>query len=393
MKKVFLAIAAAFSMSAMAQTADTIRVNVNGNEIIILTTDVTKLSSTDYNAIIKKVTEETEKILARQKADLNRVDTRLENGELTQEDATAERNEINKRTAEEMKKLNELITAWIDSKPENTENAEDVETWVKQWEDNAEAYDENPDRIVVKDKKSTTIVIDDDGIRVEDGGDSWIERRKHKQLRTYTQFEIDWGWNNFFDENGMVRDNDWELNHWNSAVFGFGWAGKTRLGNDNSKFYIRYGAQFNWNNLRFRGSKILVKTENPAGVAISNDSDNNYRISRFRQVHLDVPVMFQFDASKKGVDNSFTLGLGGYGGVRIGTQNRLRYDDFNGDNVKNIISNNFFGNPFRYGVVAQVGFGAFKITGKYDVSTLFRQDRITPNYQLGSIAFGFAIGD
>jgi len=282
----------------------------------------------------------------------------------------------------------------VKNKPATTENTEEVDAWVKEWEEDADAYKTDTNKVVVKEKKSTTIVIDDDGVRVE-GDDSWFDynRKKKQQQRTYSQFEIDWGWNNWFNDFEMVRDSPYELNHWNSAVFGFGWAGKTRLGSDNSKLYICYGGQFNWNNLRFRGSHVLEKTPEPNGIMVIDDNENNYRISRFRQTHFDVPIMFQFDASKRGVDNSFTLGLGGYAGVRIGTQNRLKFDDFNGDRVKNIINNNFYGNPFRYGVVAQLGYGAFKITGKYDLSTVFRQDRDTPNYQIGSIAFGFAIGD
>lgn len=394
MRKSILAIAAALSFGAMAQTTDTIRVNVNGNEIIILTSDVSTLSSTDYNAIIKKVTDETEKIVNRQKADLAGVDARLQNGEIDEAQATKERDEINKRTAEELLKLNERINEWVKNKPKTTENAEDVDTWVKQWEENANAYQPDTNVVVIKEKKSKTIIIDDDGVRWETD-EPWLnnDRKKKQQQRTYSQFEIDWGWNNWFNDFEMVRDSPYELNHWNSAVFGFGWAGKTRLGSENSKFYIRYGGQFNWNNLRFRGSNVLVKTPEPNGVMVVDDNVNNYKISRYRQAHFDIPIMFQFDGSKRGVDNGFTLGIGGYGGVRIGTQNRLRYDDFNGDRVKNIITNNFYGNPFRYGVLAQIGYGAFKITGKYDLSTVFRQDRSTPNYQIGSIAFGFAIGD
>jgi hypothetical protein len=39
--------------------------------------------------------------------------------------------------------------------------------------------------------------------------------------------------------------------------------------------------------------------------------------------------------------------------------------------------------------MAQVGLGTFKITAKYDLNNLFRQDKVTPDYQVGSLTLGW----
>lgn len=397
MKKSFLALAMLIGLGTWAQQQDTIRVTVNGQQIIILTDDISKVSETDYNAIIKKMTEETQAILARQKADMARIDAQLKNGEIDEATATQKRAEVNKNTEDSLTKLSESIEAWANKTPKS-ENSEDVNEWVNQWEENAETY--TPEEVVVAEKdsavkKGTTVYIDEDGIRVENNDDNWLPKKKEKtvQPRTVSQFELDWGWNNWFSNEALVTTDNGELRGWNSAVFGFGWAGKTRIGSANSKMYVRYGGQFNWNNLRLRGSNVLVKSDNPDGLSIVEMGNSNYQKSRLRMVYFDVPLMFQFDSSKNGVDDGFTLGVGAYGGVRLSASTRTKYDDFNGDHVKNVQWNNFYTNAFRYGVVGQIGFGNFKITGKYDLSTLFRQDKTTPNYQIGSIAFGFAFAD
>jgi hypothetical protein len=394
MKALFLATALAGGLLAAAQNQDTIKITVNDQRIDVVVSNADTLTQDDYNKIIKKLTDEQDRIIERQKTDLARVDDRLAKGEITAEEAEKERLLIVKRNADAMAKTSEEIQKWATKQARELvpEDAEDIDEWISQWEENAGKYDGNQEP--EPKKKGTTVIIDDDGIRIETDEEEWISPKKDKEEKkpaTVGTFNFQWGWNNWFNDEGLVLNSPGELRGWNSGVFGFGWGGKTRIGSPNSKFYINYGGDFVWNNLRLKGDNILVKTANPDGTTIFTDdlSERNYEKSRLRMIYLDVPVMFQFDSSKKGTDNGFTLGVGGYGGVRLSSSTRVKFDDFNGDPVKEITWNNFYTNPFRYGVIAQIGFGSFKITAKYDLNTLFRQDKDTPDYQIGSLGFGF----
>jgi hypothetical protein len=83
--------------------------------------------------------------------------------------------------------------------------------------------------------------------------------------------------------------------------------------------------------------------------------------------------MLQLDLSERGMDNGFTLGVGGYGGLRMYSVREIKYNDFADDRTKTKEYNNLFMNNWRYGLMAQIGFNSFKITAQYDMNPLFRE--------------------
>jgi hypothetical protein len=398
MKKLAIIFAVFGTLFATAQTKDTLRLSVNGNEIIILTDDVNNLDGTDYNAIIQKLTKETQRIVAENRAEIERINERERNGEITAEEAEELREEALEEMAEELEELGEEIEEWAESYEEMVEeNAENVDDWEAQWNTNAERYEgKKPQTEGSKGEKSTTIIIDDDGISI-DGDDDWDgekvkeAKRKYKGQKTHGYFELYFGWNNWVDESGLATAEETpfttELDFWPSMNWGFGFGGRTRLGD--SKFLVRYGAQINLHYFRLKGNTILVKDETIDGTVFIQDQSRNYRRSSYRITYLDAPVLFEFDNSKPGRSNGFSLAAGGYAGLRIGSRNRLKFSDFNGDQTKLKEYNNFYTNGWRYGVMGQVGFGTFKITAKYDLNTLFRDDRATPDYQIASLTLGW----
>lgn len=394
----------AFVSLSWAQDKDTLRLNVNGNEIIILTDDINNLNQTDYNAIIQKLTNETQKIIAEQKREFAEIDKQEKNGEITAEEAAELKGAVAERTSEQLDELSDNIEKWADEYGETLEeNAEDYEEWADQWERNAEKYDNSDSPptppATETENRNKTIIINDDGITIEGEGDWEPEgykdaTEKYKSQQTYGTFDMHFGWANWIspDLGGFVTGNDAELRPWQSTTWGFGFGGKTRLGQD-SRIYFRYGLEFNWYFFRLRGNTLLTKVSEPNfdGIRIAPDMDpnKNYLKSTFRVSYIDLPIMFEFDNSRPGRSNGFSFGVGGYGGVRINSSTKVHYDDFNGDGTKQVTHNNFYANAFRYGAQAQIGFGTFKITGKYDLNSLWRQDKNTPDYQIGSITFGF----
>ena len=87
---------------------------------------------------------------------------------------------------------------------------------------------------------------------------------------------------------------------------------------------------------------------------------------------MNLPVMLQLDFSREGTDKGLTIGAGGYGGVRLYTLRELRYEDLNNESNWEYNYNNYFMNNWRYGLMAQLGYGSFKLTAQYDMNPLFR---------------------
>ena len=108
-------------------------------------------------------------------------------------------------------------------------------------------------------------------------------------------------------------------------------------------------------------------------------------------IYLDVPVMFEYYSKDRGEYGGLALGVGGYGGVRIGSSHKAVYNDAFNDESKDVLNNNYFTNPFRYGVMAQIGYGSFRLTAKMDMNHLFDQDKATPDYKVGSLTFGWVL--
>jgi len=424
-KKLLFFVGLTIAVNANAQK-DTLRFNLNGNEVIILTDDIEKLSTTDINGMIYLINKETQKLTKEFNERVAELNRQYEAGEITEEEYEAKMEMEAERFEIKMEAMGDLMEEWSDEYGDQWEDwaeeysesweewgeeyGESWENWAEQWESDAENRDHRLPSLPAPPKlpkssppittDGTTVVIKPGRIEItEDGYTDTIHyklnRHHRNQPQTQGQFDIHLGWNNMLEDGQIVKNNGAELRQWPSTVFTLGGAAKTRVGSSRSKFYVRYGMQFNWQHFRLKSNNVITKIPSPDGtvfVPIDSVASNVFNVSKssFQIWYLDVPLMLTLDFSKRGMDNGFSISAGAYGGLRLNQKRKIKYDDFNGDRSKDKTRNNFYFNQWRYGVLAQIGFGAFKLTGKYDLSPLFRTDKATPNYQVGSMAFGFS---
>ena len=210
--------------------------------------------------------------------------------------------------------------------------------------------------------------------------------KEKKNRRTHFHFGIHYGLNNLIDNDALVSDQNAELKTWKSTAFELEFTWRTRLFSQRSPLHLEYGFGFAWNNYRLKSNNIITKT--PAGTDFISDTANNVSKSKYKNTWLQVPLIVQLDFGR-GEDRGFLLGVGGYAGLRLHTSSTVKYDDFNGDAVKSRVHNNFFMNNVRYGIVTQVGYGAMRLQAKYDLNTLFRDNK-GPDFQVASLTFGFS---
>jgi hypothetical protein len=230
------------------------------------------------------------------------------------------------------------------------------------------------------------------GITLFSTAQSMEDVKKYKSKKTYGYFELYFGWNNWYGSDGMadIVEGDpttTELDFWPSMNWGFGFGSNTRFGE--SKFSVRYGLQFNWHFFRLKGNTILVKSPDPEGVFFVQDETQNYKKSSFRKTYLDLPVLLQFHSKGASSSGGFVITAGGYIGLSLATSTKLCFTDEFNDQVKVKYHDNFFTNAFRYGVMAQLGWGSFRITGKLDLNQLWEDDKETPDYQIGGFTLGW----
>ena len=153
----------------------------------------------------------------------------------------------------------------------------------------------------------------------------------------------------------------------------------------NSNFIrVKYGFSFQWNKLNPKDNQYFLQN---GDVTSLEEFPTNLKKSKFRVTNLVFPLHFEFGPSKKLErdthiryinNNKFKIGIGGYGGFRLGTQQKLRYKE-NGDNVKQKIHRNYNTNDFVYGLSGYIGVGDTSLYVKYDLNPIFKDQVIDQN--------------
>lgn len=200
--------------------------------------------------------------------------------------------------------------------------------------------------------------------------------------RTTSQFVFAAGLNNLVTD-GDVENSDFRF--LGSHFYEWGVSYNTRIAKNSNLLHFKYGWSVMYNNLRPTDNRSFVVTGDQTNLETSPyDLDE----SRLRNVYLAIPMHLEFDFSGKKVKDdktifrshqSFRFGFGGYGGIRLKTKEILKYEDENGDDIKQKTKKDFNASNFIYGVSAYIGYKETSLYVKYDLNPLFQNNPIKQN--------------
>ncbi|MGJ8592010.1 MAG: hypothetical protein ACSHXF_05655 [Aquaticitalea sp.] len=295
------------------------------------------------------------------KAEVEIINKRLENGEITQERAETLKREMAKKRA-----LNiENQIAIIDNKI----------SLLKRNDDFYQLESENRNEVGISIGSFTGLSINRKN-----------EPRKYDK-RTTSALVFALGLNN-----AVIEGTDFGKSPYQFVGSGFvelGWAWKTRLLEDSNAVRLKYGLSLQWNKFSPKNDRFFVEDGNTTTLETFAD---DLKESEFRITNLVVPVHFEFGPSKKiekdtyfryTTATQFKFGIGGYAGFNIGTQQKLRYEE-DGDRVKQKIRKDYNTTEFIYGLSTYVGVGGVSLYAKYDLNPLFKNQIIEQhNVSLG----------
>jgi len=214
---------------------------------------------------------------------------------------------------------------------------------------------------------------------------------KRYDRRTTSEFVAAIGFNNAFVDGESIGDSYSVLGS-GFVELGFSW--KTRILENTNALRFKYGLSFQWNKFTPKDDKFFVQEENTTTLETFPD---NLIESEFRITNLVLPIFIEFGPSRKierdnyfrySTTRQFKVGLGAYGGLRIGTQQKLRYKE-DGDRVKQKIRRNYNASDFIYGLGAYVGIGQASLYVKYDLNTVFDNQVLDQNNISMGIRFDF----
>jgi hypothetical protein len=343
----------------MEPVSDTVIVEVNGSKIIIQTDEIAEdmariqaeLAETAQSMAEVSMqlanTEDAEEI-ARLEAELARLEAELERIEAEMEASIAE--------------LEQNIEVQIEESNNNTFFEGEDES---EWSDWDESYGNDSDDWDDWNWES------DNGKGTVGTGDFFI------------------GFNNYVDEDfkfPSAPDDAHALKTFGSWHWGFNGGYKTRIGRS-GPLHVKYALEFEWRNYNLEQNNMIFKGD--SAVMFTNPEGISYRKNRFNTLQFNIPVLLQLDWSdNRTLENGFNVGIGGYAGVCfLGYSKSVHFDEY-GDRVKQKVRGDFYTNNFRYGVMAQIGFGWINFYARYDLNSVFREGR---GPELNNFMFGIVL--
>ena len=223
------------------------------------------------------------------------------------------------------------------------------------------------------------------------GSNEWKRKTRKYDKRTTSDLVFAIGFNNAIGKNQTIGD---AYNFLESGFVELGWAWKTRLFEDSNAVRLKYGFSFQWNKLTPKGDRYFVQDGN---VTTLQEFPGDLKEAEFRISNLVFPVHFEFGPSRKierdtyfrySTRKQFKIGVGGYAGFRMGTQQKLRFEEDN-DRVKQKIRRNYNASNFVYGLSAYVGLGNTSLYAKHDLKPLFKDQAFDQNNLSLGVRFDF----
>jgi hypothetical protein len=347
---------------------DTTIIEANGKKIIIYNYSQNAESITKQ---IAEVAAQMGQVVKKHQETLATIDKDLKAGKITKEQAQQRREatiadmerELDALEAR-MEALEKELEAVVEQELEVTITDSDS---IEEWEDVVEDFDNDVD------------------MGSEWDGMDWdLEFDSGKRTVGYGDFYL--GLNNYVNGDGKFPSEPGDLNAlstWGSWHWGLNVGKKTRIG-ASGPLHIKYGIEYSWKNYNLSQNAILVKSADSVSF-VKNDT-YNYEKNNVNTMWLNVPVLLQLDWSKnRAIENGFNIAVGGYAGLRVGSNTKEKYRNELGDKVKVVNKGNFYMNDVQYGLMAQVGFKFVNLYARYDLNGMFSEGK---GPELNGLMFG-----
>jgi hypothetical protein len=140
-----------------------------------------------------------------------------------------------------------------------------------------------------------------------------------------------------------------------------------------NKFGLVTGIGIEWNNYRFSNQVKLDHTSDMIAQIEVPASEREYTKSKLNVRYLNVPLILEFQTNPKSNVNSFHIGAGVVGGVRIGSHSKNVYE--NNNRQKEKVRDDFHLNPLKADATVRIGWGKLNLYGNYSLLTLFRDNK------------------
>ncbi len=251
--------------------------------------------------------------------------------------------------------------------------------------------------------KDTTVVVSSSGSsgsssysRIDDSKETKYRYRK----RTRNYYNIDFGMNNYLEEDGSFPDESnalYTVKPWGSWYIGLVALFKSNIA---GPFYLEWGGGIDLYTFKYHNTRTrMSKDDNGVNFTVDQTPNISPIKSKISITYLNLRLIPVFDFSKssrwgkdrlwnENIGSGFRFGFGPYIGYRIDSWSKYTYRE-EGDKKKNHEKDNYYLNNYRYGVRAQVGFRGIDLFATYDLNSLYSDSKDTPS--VNAFTFGFTL--
>lgn len=146
--------------------------------------------------------------------------------------------------------------------------------------------------------------------------------------------------------------------------------------------FLDWGIGASMQDYAFENTRVEVVKQDDA-IQFQELADITGRKSKINVSYVNVHFVPTFSFGRY---RDFRVGFGVYGGYRISSNTKMKYDDASGDKQKDKVNDSFHINPFKYGFRAQIGWDFFDMFFNYDLTEFFDEDINAP--RLTPVTFG-----
>lgn len=230
------------------------------------------------------------------------------------------------------------------------------------------------------------------GLRFSKENDS-VKKRKGES-RTTSQLVIAAGFNNLVTD-GAVANSD--FGYGRSSFFEWGITHNTRISKTSNLLHFKYGFSWMYNMLHATDNRYLVDNGDQTVLA-TFPTHLRRKDTYFKNVYVTVPLHLEFDFSKTKTDaegnkifrshEGFRFGLGGFVGYNTNSKQFLSYeeDDYR---INARQKGDWNVNDWTYGVSAYIGYGEMSLYAKYDLNPMFENNLVDQNNISLGVRFDF----
>jgi len=249
--------------------------------------------------------------------------------------------------------------------------------------------DDDSVTVILNDKR--IVVVTDDTVRVNLGqrdyviSDDGVKIQKHDKKPKFNGHWAGFGLsvNGLLDQDHMIDYPDGapylDLNYNKSTGVSLNFF-EQNINLSNQKLGLVTGLGVTWNNYRFADNVVLTDTAGHLDGYFREVSGESYQKSKLMVASLRIPLMLEYQTNSKMKANSFHVGAGAVGQVRMWSHTK---NEINDGKTKN--KGDFYINPFIVQGIGTIGWGIINLYGTYSFTEMFRHDK-------GPTAYPFEVG-